>query len=200
MYVRVCEMASSLRNVLYLLDAEGFGEVSNFLIKELSIYNVEEGTAQLYHFKVSSRNRLNKHELAQANYLKRKTHGLSYHDEPEDLEQSYVKTLLTNVCVDAEKKNKYVAYKGRAHIDRLVSDLGFEHIAVNIEDLECQRYLDIIKSHRWIYENCSAYRCSRHHVLSNGQRGQCSRMKLFVYLEYLNHINRIRPTSCTWDI
>lgn len=187
-------MASSLRNVLYLLDAEGFGEVSTFVVKELSIYNIDECTSQLYYFKVGNRNKLTKVEFARACYLKRKTHGLLYRDEPGDLEQSRVQTILTNVCLDAEKKNKFVAYKGRAHIDRLVNDLGFEHIAINLEDLECQRYLDIIKGHSWIYERCLEYQCSRHHVLSNGQRGRCSRMKLLVYLEYINHITRTRLT------
>lgn len=180
-------MPSSLRNVLYLLDAEGFGEVSTFVVKELSIYNIDECVSQLYYFKVGNRNKLTKFESAQANYLKRKTHGLLYHDEPDDLEQSYAKTIVTDVCLDAEKKNKFVAYKGRAHIHKLVSDLGFGHIAINIEDLECPRYVDIIKSHRWIYEKCLHYQCLRHQILSNGERGQCSRMKLIVYLEYLTN-------------
>lgn len=187
-------MSPPLRNVLYLLDAEGFGEVSNFIIKELSVYNIDEGVSELYYFKVGSRNKLTKDELARTNYLKQKIHGLVYRDEPGDLEQSQVKTILTDVCLDAEKKNKFIAYKGRAHIDQLVISLGFEHVAINIEDLECQRYINIIKSHRWIYEKCVGHQCSRHHVLANGHRGRCSRMKLHVYVEYLNHITRTRLT------
>lgn len=187
-------MTSILRNVLYLLDAEGFGEVSNFVVKELAIYNIDKCTSNLWYFKVGNRNKLTKAEFAQANYLRRKTHGLAYKDEPRDLEQSCVKTILTDLCLDAEKKNKFVAYKGRAHIDRLVNNLGFAHIAINIEDLECQRYVDIIENYPWIYEKCLEHQCARHHWLSNGQLGQCSRMKLFVYLEYLRHIIRTRLT------
>lgn len=187
-------MGSSLRNVLYLLDAEGFGEVSTFVIKELSVCNLEERTVQLYYFKVGARNKLTKYEFAQANYLKRKIHGLMFHDEPHDLEQSNARMILKNLCLDAEKKNKFVAYKGRAHIDKMVIGLGFEHIAINIEDFECQRYMYIIRHHPWIEKKFQKYQCSRHCLLDNGQRGRCSRVKNLVYLEYLNHINRTRLT------
>ena len=184
-----------MRNILYLVDAEGFGDVSNFIIKEMSVYNVEARDAKLYYFKIGKRSKLSKRELGLANYLKRNTHGLRYEDESADLDQSQVQSILTEVCSEAAKKNKFIAYKGRAHIDKLVKSLGYEEIAVNLEDLECPRFIDIVKSHRWIYDKCVIHRCPRHYILDNGHYGQCSRMKAFVYIEYLDHLTRIRLSN-----
>lgn len=183
-------MSQFYENILYWIDAEGFGNVTNFHAKEFFVYNNERKTETLYYFKILD----NDDSLAIQNhpsslFLTRNTHGMNFIDEHTDLPQTDFKRMIQKLCYEAKLKNKFIAYKGCAHIYHIIEDFGFGDVGVNIEDFNCLRYSNIIKNHKWIHNKHVNKRCSRHNFLNNGQRGQCSQMKVHIYMEFLHHVS-----------
>lgn len=178
-------------NVLYWVDAEGFGDVQTFLLKELAVFDSNTQKSTLYYFKVGKFSNLNYEQRAKVLFLKRNTHGLKFADSPNDLPQAQARSIILALCRDAEAKNKFIAYKGSAHLSYIFKSLGYEHIGLNIEDLDCLPYKKIIHTHAWLYDKHMPTRCSKH-----GARGQCARMKINIYMDYLNYSRQNCKPTC----
>lgn len=180
-----------LEDILYWVDAEGFGTVGEgFLIKELAVLNNETKTSRIQYFKVGNFHKLSKDHRNQALFLKRSIHGLKFIDERGDLTQNEAREIIKRLCIEAEKKNKFIAYKGAAHMDYIFKTLNFSHVGLNLETLDCLPYSKIISDYEFIYEKYKILHCSRHFYLNNGELGRCSLVKNYVYLDFFNHNRR----------
>ena len=132
----------------YIIVIDGFSvhdnPRTNYLVKELAVFNLEKNSATLYRFRVHRTfHRLPIQDQKTASYCLHKVHGMRFRDYRNDLHQKYVDILIRSIVDHCNFHHYTLGYKGGSLERTLFIKHGAQSI-LNIEDLGCPKYGKIL--------------------------------------------------------
>lgn len=171
--------------LIYLIDADGF-EIDNvFLVKELAVAHFDSEKIDLYCYKVGEYRNLSKINQRRASWVTRHIHGLAFDSPAENLEQDQVLEHLSALCVEAEKQNKRIGYKGGHYELDFLRKLGYGHLGINIESLGCPKLERLFDK----YPESAQYQCSNHAKIDNTIKNltiaHCPKMEVYCFRNFV---------------
>ena len=109
----------TMSGLRYIIDIDGFNvhdnPRTNYLVKELAVFNLDTNSATLYRFRVHRTfNRLQKKDQQTARYCLHNVHGMRFRDYRNDLHQKYVDVLLSAIVDHCNFHNFTLGHKGEA--------------------------------------------------------------------------------------
>lgn len=178
---------SHLQRIRFMIDMDGFMVNRNFLCKELAIGNMNDMSTQLYRFKVGSYYDIPEEQRFQIKWVRKYIHGLYYHDYVGDFDAEFLISTLLVICNICDINNWLIGYKGGQHEYNILKFLGYDHLAYNIELVDCPKVEHLIRNNIAVVDTCKRHSLILH---SNGLYvpAYCPKVKLSYFMAYLKSL------------
>lgn len=183
------------RPLKYLLDAEGFYVSGKFLTKELGVCDVDTGEISSRYYRVGEFRELTLADRRHVAFVKNNVHGMWFDDRATDEPQSDLEAYILSLCETANRQDRTIGYKGGNYERDLLHKHGYSHLAVNLEDLGCQRFDQLVRQFPEWYKDARSVMCDRHTSLDRVRRQtahrndsrlvHCPRIELWYFAKWL---------------
>lgn len=180
-------LESEMDKLGYLIDVDGFELNKTFLVKELAIGHFDSLKIDLYSYKVGNYNDLPHHHKRQVRWVRKYIHGLNFDSKATDYQQHKVMDHIREICIEAEKNNKLIGYKGGHYELDILKSLGYRHLGCNIEIFFCPK-LEVLfeKYPEALHEKCSNHLAISSGFIKNLTVAHCPKMEVYCFMRYVS--------------